>query len=45
MDRNGPPRADRGLIFQNFTISVEGWNPERLKVYERIVAALKPQRS
>jgi pimeloyl-ACP methyl ester carboxylesterase len=25
-----------GLIFQNFTMSVEGWNPERLKVYERL---------
>ena len=25
-----------GLIFQNTTISVEGWNPARLKFYERI---------
>ena len=25
-----------GLIFQNTTTSAEGWNPERLKVYERL---------
>ena len=30
------PERIAGLIFQNFTISVEGWNPERLKVYERL---------
>jgi pimeloyl-ACP methyl ester carboxylesterase len=30
------PERIAGLIFQNFTVSVEGWNPERLKVYERI---------
>ena len=38
------PERIAGLIFQNFTISVEGWNPERLKVYERL-GGLKPQRS
>ncbi len=30
------PERIAGLIFQNFTISVEGWNPARLKVYERL---------
>jgi pimeloyl-ACP methyl ester carboxylesterase len=30
------PERIAGLIFQNTTISVEGWNPERLKAYERI---------
>ena len=30
------PERIGGLIFQNVTISVEGWNPERLKVYERL---------
>jgi len=30
------PERIAGLIFQNFTTSVEGWNPERLKVYERL---------
>jgi pimeloyl-ACP methyl ester carboxylesterase len=30
------PERIAGLIFQNFTISVEGWSPERLKVYERL---------
>jgi pimeloyl-ACP methyl ester carboxylesterase len=33
-----------GLIFQNFTISVEGWNPERLKVYERIGGPETPEK-
>jgi pimeloyl-ACP methyl ester carboxylesterase len=30
------PERIAGLIFQNLTISVEGWNPDRLKVYERL---------
>jgi len=30
------PERIAGLIFQNFTTSVDGWNPERLKVYERL---------
>jgi pimeloyl-ACP methyl ester carboxylesterase len=30
------PERIAGLIFQNFTTSVEGWNPERLKMYERL---------
>jgi pimeloyl-ACP methyl ester carboxylesterase len=30
------PERIAGLICQNFTIAVEGWNPERLKVYERL---------
>ena len=27
-------RRIAGLIFQNVTITEEGWNPERLKFYE-----------
>lgn len=30
------PERIAGLIFQNFTISVEGWSPECLRVYERL---------
>src|SRR3989442_13981654 len=30
------PERIAGLIFQNTTISLEGWNSARLKVYERI---------
>ena len=30
------PERIAGLIFQNTTISVEAWNPARLKFYERI---------
>ena len=30
------PERIAGLIFQNTTISREGWNPARLEVYERI---------
>src|SRR6516225_5006281 len=33
-----------GLIFQNFTISVGGWNPERLKVYERLGGPETPEK-
>jgi pimeloyl-ACP methyl ester carboxylesterase len=32
-----------GLIFQNMTTSVEGWNPERLKVYERLSGPETPE--
>ena len=38
------PERIAGLIFQNFTISVEGWNPERLKVYERLGGAETPEK-
>ena len=38
------PELIAGLIFQNFTISVEGWNPERLKVYERISGSETPEK-
>jgi pimeloyl-ACP methyl ester carboxylesterase len=38
------PERIAGLIFQNFTMSVEGWNPERLKIYERL-GGPEPQRS
>jgi pimeloyl-ACP methyl ester carboxylesterase len=37
------PERIAGLIFQNFTISVEGWNPERLKLYERIGGPETPE--
>jgi len=38
------PERVAGLIFQNFTISLEGWNPERLKVYERLGGAETPEK-
>jgi pimeloyl-ACP methyl ester carboxylesterase len=38
------PEQIAGLIFQNFTLSVEGWNPERLKVYERLGGLETPQK-
>ena len=37
------PERISGLIFQNFTIAVEGWNPERLKVYERLGGPETPE--
>ena len=38
------PERIAGLIFQNFTISREGWNPERLKVYERLGGPETPEK-
>jgi pimeloyl-ACP methyl ester carboxylesterase len=38
------PERIAGLIFQNFTISVEGWDPERLKVYERLGGPETPEK-
>ena len=38
------PERIAGLIFQNLTISVEGWNPDRLKVYERLGAPETPEK-
>ena len=38
------PERIAGLVFQNFTISVEGWNPERLKVYERLGGPETPEK-
>jgi pimeloyl-ACP methyl ester carboxylesterase len=38
------PERIYGLIFQNFTMSVEGWNPERLKVYERLGGPETPEK-
>jgi pimeloyl-ACP methyl ester carboxylesterase len=38
------PERIAGLIFQNFTISVEGWNPERLKIYERLGGPETPEK-
>jgi pimeloyl-ACP methyl ester carboxylesterase len=37
------PERIAGLIFQNFTISVEGWSPDRLKVYERLGGPETPE--
>jgi pimeloyl-ACP methyl ester carboxylesterase len=37
------PERIAGLVFQNFTIAVEGWNPERLKVYERLGGPETPE--
>jgi len=37
------PERIAGLIFQNFTIAVEGWNTERLKVYERLGGPETPE--
>ena len=38
------PERIAGLIFQNFTISVEGWDSERLKVYERLGGPETPEK-
>ena len=38
------PDRVAGLIFQNTTISVEGWDPARLKFYERIGAPETPDK-
>jgi pimeloyl-ACP methyl ester carboxylesterase len=38
------PERIAGLIFQNFTISVGGWNPDRLKVYERLGGPETPEK-
>ena len=38
------PERIAGLIFQNFTISVQGWNPDRLKVYERLGGPETPEK-
>jgi pimeloyl-ACP methyl ester carboxylesterase len=37
------PKRIAGLIFQNFTIAVEGWNPDRLKVYQRLGGPETPE--
>ena len=38
------PERIAGLIFQNFTVSVEGWNPERLEVYKRLGGPETPEK-
>ena len=38
------PERIAGLIFQNFTISVDGWNSERLKLYERLGGPETPEK-
>ncbi|HEY1435996.1 MAG TPA: alpha/beta hydrolase [Casimicrobiaceae bacterium] len=38
------PERIAGLIFQNFTLTEKGWNPERLKVYERLGGPETPEK-
>jgi pimeloyl-ACP methyl ester carboxylesterase len=38
------PERIAGLVFQNTTISLEGWNPDRLKVYERLGGPETPEK-
>jgi len=38
------PERIAGLVFQNFTTSVEGWNPEHLKIYERLGGPETPEK-
>lgn len=38
------PECIVGLIFQNFTTSVEGWNPDRLEVYKRLGGPETPEK-
>jgi pimeloyl-ACP methyl ester carboxylesterase len=38
------PERIAGLIFQNFTTSVEGWNPDRLEVYKRLGGQETPEK-
>jgi len=38
------PERIAGLVVQNFTLTEEGWNPERLKVYERIGGPETPEK-
>ena len=38
------PERIAGLIFQNFTTSVEGWNPDRLEVYKRLGGPEAPEK-
>ncbi|HKD19331.1 MAG TPA: alpha/beta hydrolase [Thermoanaerobaculia bacterium] len=37
------PERIAGLVFQNLTISLEGFNPERLKAYERLGGPETPE--
>ena len=38
------PGRIAGLIFQNFTMSVDGWNPQRLEVYKRLGGPETPEK-
>jgi pimeloyl-ACP methyl ester carboxylesterase len=38
------PERIEGLICQNFTMTVEGWNPDRLKIYERLGGPETPEK-
>jgi pimeloyl-ACP methyl ester carboxylesterase len=37
------PERIAGLVFQNFTMTLEGWNPERLKTYIRLGGPETPE--
>jgi hypothetical protein len=37
------PERIAGVIFQRFTIAVEGWNPDRLRVYVRLGGPETPE--
>jgi len=37
------PERIAGLIFQNFTITLDGWNADRLKVYKRLSGPETPE--
>jgi hypothetical protein len=43
-DRDGPSRADRRPDFSEVHNFSGGWNPERLKVYERLGGAETPEK-
>jgi pimeloyl-ACP methyl ester carboxylesterase len=38
------PERIAGLIFQNFTISLEGWDPDRLKIYQGLGGPETPEK-
>ena len=38
------PDRIAGLIFQNFTMSVDGWNADRLRLYERLGGSETPEK-
>jgi pimeloyl-ACP methyl ester carboxylesterase len=38
------PERIAGLIIQNFTMSVDGWNPQRLEVYKRLGGPETPEK-
>jgi pimeloyl-ACP methyl ester carboxylesterase len=38
------PERIAGLVVQNFTTSLEGWDPDRLKIYERLGGPETPEK-